>query len=70
MQMAGRAGRRGMDTEGMVVIRSSVDDFEEIDPQLKRYLQGKYEPVHSRFSLSFHSVINLLERHPPERIRA
>ena len=70
MQMAGRAGRRGMDTEGMVVIRSSVDDFEEIDPQLKRYLQGKYEPVHSRFSLSFHSVINLLDRHPPERIRA
>ncbi len=70
MQMAGRAGRRGMDTEGMVVVRSSVDDFPEIDPQLKRYLQGKYEPVHSRFSLSFHSVINLLERHPQEKIRA
>ena len=69
MQMAGRAGRRGMDDEGVVVIRTTMDDYRELAPQLKQYLAAEYEPVHSRFSLSFNSVVNLLERHPPERIR-
>ncbi len=69
MQMAGRAGRRGMDAEGLVVVRADLDDWSELGPQLARYLQGQSEPVRSRFSLSFHSVVNLLHRHDRARIR-
>jgi superfamily II RNA helicase len=69
MQMAGRAGRRGLDDEGLVVIRTNLEDWPDIVPPLKAYLKGNVEPVRSRFSLSFNSVVNLLHRHPPERIR-
>ena len=69
MQMAGRAGRRGLDKEGHVVIRMNEDEYMTFYPQLKGYLSSKYEPVDSRFSLSFNSVVNLLHRNPPERIR-
>jgi len=69
MQMAGRAGRRGLDKHGLVVMRTDIDDLGEILPQIEQYLQGRTEPVRSRFSLSFNSVVNLMERHDPERIR-
>lgn len=69
MQMAGRAGRRGMDDEGTVVIRTTMEDYAELTPQLTGYLNATYEPVRSRFSLSLNSVVNLLARHDHERIR-
>lgn len=69
MQMAGRAGRRGMDEEGLVIMRTTLDEYSQIAPQLKGYLSSHYEPVRSNFSLSFNSVVNLLDRLPPERIR-
>jgi superfamily II RNA helicase len=69
MQMAGRAGRRGMDEEGLVIIRTTLDDYNQIAPQLQGYLASDYEPVRSNFSLSFNSVVNLLDRLPPDRIR-
>ncbi|MEZ4238982.1 MAG: DEAD/DEAH box helicase [Myxococcota bacterium] len=71
MQKAGRAGRRGMDEVGHVVIRMDLDEYDELESVLKRYGRGAYEPVRSSFNLSFHSVLNLLEQHDhdPQRIR-
>ncbi|MEQ1502685.1 MAG: hypothetical protein ABMB14_10665, partial [Myxococcota bacterium] len=69
MQKAGRAGRRGMDQVGHVVIRMDLDEYPELKPVLERYARGNYEPVRSSFNLSFHSIVNLLDRHDIERIR-
>ncbi len=56
-QMAGRAGRRGMDTEGHVYANVRAG---EIDPfELDRVMNGEQEKVISQFNLSFNTVINL-----------
>lgn len=69
MQMAGRAGRRGLDKTGLVVMRMNDDEYMDFYGQIKGYLSASYEPVDSRFSLSFNSVVNLLHRNPKDRIR-
>lgn len=69
MQKAGRAGRRGMDEAGHVVIRMDPEELGELKPVIERYRKQVYEPVRSSFSLSFHSIVNLLERHGLEPIR-
>lgn len=68
-QMAGRAGRRGMDESGLVVVRADMETYEATHAAIEGYLHGRYEPVRSSFSLSFNSVVHLLHRNPPERIR-
>ncbi len=69
MQMAGRAGRRGIDTVGTVAIRQDFDGYDEVRKPLKRLLAGESEPVESAFNLSFHSVVNLMARFDEETIQ-
>lgn len=60
MQMAGRAGRRGIDKKGDVYSRVSVRhaDLREI----KRLFSGGQEPVLSQFNLSYSTCLNLYGR--------
>jgi superfamily II RNA helicase len=66
MQMAGRAGRQGIDEQGLVVVRLEPRDLE--DAPLERLLSGKPEPVQSRFRLSYSSILHLLERLGRQRL--
>ena len=70
MQKAGRAGRRGMDDHGTVVVRLDYHDWPRLNAELERYLKGHSEPVRSSFNLSFNSVINLLEQRGREACKA
>lgn len=69
MQKAGRAGRRGLDAVGHVVVRMDLAEYAEFKPLLARYAKAEYEPVHSTFNLSFHSIVNLLGRYSLDRAR-
>jgi superfamily II RNA helicase len=66
LQMAGRAGRQGKDEEGLVISMLSPKDLAEAP--LKRLVLGTPEPVRSRFSLSFSSLLHLVERLGRERV--
>ena len=70
MQKAGRAGRRGMDDKGTVVIRLDYQDWPRLNAEMERYLAGKSEPVRSSFNLSFNSVVNLLDQRGREACKA
>ncbi len=69
MQKAGRAGRRGMDDAGSVILRMELEEYDQLRPVLARFARGAYEPVRSSFSLSWSSVVNLLHSHEEGRIR-
>ena len=60
-QMAGRAGRRSIDTEGFVYsrINSKYMSFYE----LKEIIFNEPEKVHSRFNASYATVLNLYEKY-------
>lgn len=70
MQKAGRAGRRGLDDVGHVLVRMDLEDWERFKPLIEQYQKSAYEPVRSSFNLSWNSVVNLLERHDDAKIRA
>jgi superfamily II RNA helicase len=63
-QLAGRAGRRGIDKEGFAV---SMIDRQNMDIPLIKYItSGDKEPLRSQFQLSYNTVLNLLRSHTEE----
>lgn len=55
--MSGRAGRRGLDDKGIVILM--VD--EKVSPEVgKALLQGSADPINSAFHLTYNMVLNLL----------
>ncbi|MDD4956849.1 MAG: DEAD/DEAH box helicase [Candidatus Omnitrophica bacterium] len=56
-QMAGRAGRRGIDTEGFVYSRVNLNRLKP--DELKRIILGEPERVRSRFNASYATILNL-----------
>ena len=66
-QMAGRAGRRGIDAKGYVFVNVAFDFF---DPnELIRPNESRLEPVQSQFVLSYNSVLNMIQNHSDGEIR-
>jgi superfamily II RNA helicase len=58
-QMAGRAGRQGIDREGLVI--SIMDDEDLEDAPLADLFSSRVEPIQSRFNLSYSTVMNLYD---------
>jgi len=60
-QMAGRAGRRGMDKEGFVYCRINL---KRIKPEeVKRIIYGKPEEVKSQLNTSYATLLNLYQKY-------
>lgn len=66
LQMSGRAGRRGMDEVGHVVIVSHPKEEVTAASALAR---AKSEPLESNFRPSYGMVLNLLERQSLEQVK-
>ena len=65
-QIAGRAGRRGIDHEGFVyaMIDKKLDDIYKII----RITEGDSEPILSQFSISVNMVLNMMDLYSDDKI--
>jgi superfamily II RNA helicase len=66
-QISGRAGRRGIDDMGWVVVPWLPRDLNL--EELETLIYGDIEPLNSQFDLSFNSVLNLFVGHRDEEIK-
>jgi superfamily II RNA helicase len=65
-QIAGRAGRRGIDTIGYVVVMTFRPTFNI--QEMKAITTKDTEPIKSQFRLSINTVLNLINLHTDEEI--
>lgn len=67
-QMAGRAGRRGIDAHGFVY---SMVDFNFYNPkEFPTMREDDVEPISSRFTLTYNSVLNLVKNYERREIES
>jgi superfamily II RNA helicase len=59
-QMAGRAGRRGIDDHGTVYV--TFDPYRDEPGVVTSLVEGNVEPVRSQFNLSYGTLLNLYQR--------
>ncbi|MDP1852732.1 MAG: DEAD/DEAH box helicase [Candidatus Omnitrophota bacterium] len=60
-QMAGRAGRRGMDKEGFVYLR--INPYNISYGEIKRIVYGKPESIYSQLNNSYATILNLYDKY-------
>ncbi len=65
-QMAGRAGRRGIDVEGFVYVMVDRREFDYA--KTKKTVTSDTEPIKSQFRLSINTVLNLVKHHNTKEI--
>ncbi|MBI4440305.1 DEAD/DEAH box helicase [Candidatus Woesearchaeota archaeon] len=66
-QIAGRAGRRGIDKEGYAIAMVDRRDFDY--GKISHFTLRDIEPIRSQFRLSVNTVLNLIKKHDEETIR-
>ena len=66
-QIAGRAGRRGIDKVGFAYAVIDMNDFNY--QQLKNITEDDKDPIKSQFRLSVNTVLNLVKQHNTKEIK-
>ncbi|MCK5235217.1 MAG: hypothetical protein KAJ88_05210, partial [Candidatus Aenigmarchaeota archaeon] len=66
-QIAGRAGRRGIDKVGFAYAVIDMNDFNY--QQLKNITEDDKDPIKSQFRLSVNTVLNLVKQHNAKEIK-